>query len=362
MGKLRRNSPFELLRIISMMMILGLHYLNKNIGGGLRTENQLNQYLAVGLESICITSVNCFVLISGYYMIYEKQVRLIKILDLLLMMVVYGFVFYWIAVLTGEKTFALEKMAITVVPFLAGERWFLRTYIILMFLAPFVNRLIEGIGKKQLLALVVIQLLFFSVWPSFLPKPPITDKGYGIINFLTLYFIAAYIRKYYMPKTDRWSRAISGFIFFASVTVIILTALVPKLSERKWNYNYLFNITGSVALFCFFLNIKPFTNHLINQIAKLTFGVYLSHTILQKLVYHRIMNIAYYRETVWFVPHFVLCVVAQFCVFAFIDYLRLTVWPYTAGRISGCRIAKNIEKKINEYVDPETVAEPKKEI
>lgn len=62
-GNLARSSNFELLRIISIIMIITLHYLeyyalpHANIG-------TLNYYIIHFIESVCIMGVNCFVLIT----------------------------------------------------------------------------------------------------------------------------------------------------------------------------------------------------------------------------------------------------------------------------------------------------------
>ena len=59
----KRNSTIEMLRIISMLGVVGLHYFNKKLGGALNTTVPVNIYIAHFLESLCITSVNIFVLI-----------------------------------------------------------------------------------------------------------------------------------------------------------------------------------------------------------------------------------------------------------------------------------------------------------
>lgn len=69
----RRAANFELLRIISMMMVVCLHYLSK---GNLLPQyiklNHGSDYLYWLIEALCIVSVNVFVLISGYFLI-EKE-------------------------------------------------------------------------------------------------------------------------------------------------------------------------------------------------------------------------------------------------------------------------------------------------
>ena len=71
-----RKSNFELLRIISMMMIIGLHYFHSEMGGaiGQQKPNELNFYITYFLEGLFHTSVNCYILITGYFMANKKEV------------------------------------------------------------------------------------------------------------------------------------------------------------------------------------------------------------------------------------------------------------------------------------------------
>ena len=64
--KTKRQGNFELLRIISMVMIVTLHYLKK---GGLLSANEgsVVYYFAWTLEALCLISVNSYVFISGYF-------------------------------------------------------------------------------------------------------------------------------------------------------------------------------------------------------------------------------------------------------------------------------------------------------
>lgn len=73
-----RNSNLELLRIVSMILIIMHHYA---VHGGfdlLNTELDLNriwiQILSIGGK----IGVNCFVLITGYFMINSKFKEVVK--------------------------------------------------------------------------------------------------------------------------------------------------------------------------------------------------------------------------------------------------------------------------------------------
>lgn len=68
----KRNEGIELLRIISMIMILILHYLGH--GGILDnlSANNFYYYIAWTLEGICFVAVNIYVLITGYFLCTSK--------------------------------------------------------------------------------------------------------------------------------------------------------------------------------------------------------------------------------------------------------------------------------------------------
>ena len=123
----KRNSTLELLRILSMIGVLGLHYMNRTIGGGLNTTVTNNILTSHFIESLCIISVNVFVLISGYFMIKQKTTGLRKAIELYLILLFYHLVFFAVGLATGEVNFSRKELAVTVVPFAIGQKWFLET-------------------------------------------------------------------------------------------------------------------------------------------------------------------------------------------------------------------------------------------
>lgn len=329
----RRNSTLELLRILSMIGVLGLHYMNRKIGGVLNTTVPVNIWTSHFIESICITSVNVFVLISGYFMIKQKTTGLRKAIELYLIMLLYHLVFFAVGITAGEVAFSWKELAVTMFPFAIGQKWFLETYILLLLFAPFINILIEHLNKKTHLLFISIWILVFSVWASFLPSPPLTDGGYGITNFITLYLIAAYIKKYVsLPKNNK-SVLLALLTWIISVLVITASSFT-FLKGRAWDYCYIFNIIASTAVFYAFLNLPETYIPVINTVAGLTFGVYISHANvhLQNIVYHKVMHTERFMDHPAMPLHFVICVVLQFTFFALIEYLRQIIWKPTVGK------------------------------
>ena len=335
----QRNSTLELLRILSMIGVLGCHYLNKSIGGGLNTTLPSNIVLTHFLESLCITSVNVFVLISGYFMISQKTTGLRKAIELYLILLCYYLPFYAVVCVMGEAVFSWKELAYLIVPFARGDKWFLETYILLLLFAPFLNTLIANLNKKTHLLLGIIWLMVFSVWSSFFPSPPLTDKGYGITNFVTLYLISSYIRKYLqLPKAGK-SVLIALLIFVVSVLLITVSSF-SVFSGRAWGYCYFFNIMASTGIFYAFLNLPEVNNSWINTVAGLTFGVYISHSYLhfRNLIYHELMHIDRFLNSAYLFPHFLICILLQFIFFAAIEYLRQFLWKPTIGKwLANCK-------------------------
>lgn len=67
-----RDSNFELLRLVLILMIICLHYFKYGGVFHTLTPSDSNYYSAYGLESLFIIAVDCFILITGYYQINGK--------------------------------------------------------------------------------------------------------------------------------------------------------------------------------------------------------------------------------------------------------------------------------------------------
>ena len=86
---LKRKSNIELLRIISMMLVLLIHFIPTRNNGFFSpifvpqgcnplSTDFLNTITNLELRSLCIVCTHCFVLISGYFGIKFKIKSLIR--------------------------------------------------------------------------------------------------------------------------------------------------------------------------------------------------------------------------------------------------------------------------------------------
>ena len=148
-SKTERNSNFELMRIISMFLIVVWHLIfHSNLLN--KTTGSLN--LLIHLIYIIISiHVNSFILVSGYFQ-YNKKFKPKKIVSLISTTWFYKLAYAIIFSLTGIVTLTKTEILFFIQPFNFnfgyGEfYWYINMYIFLYLLSPFINKLIENINQ-----------------------------------------------------------------------------------------------------------------------------------------------------------------------------------------------------------------------
>jgi len=327
-----RQSNFELLRIISMAMIVGLHYFNGNMGGALSQLNytDYNFYPTYFFESMFIVGVNCFILITGYFQIEKTSININKLVGLLIQTIFYGLLFYSIAVIVGVVPLSIIELAKAILPFISGLRWFIKVYIILLLLIPFLNIVLNKLNKKTFQVFLIIMIVFFSMWPSLLPGAPVTDNGYGIITFVLLYALGAYKKKYYIANHSKkfyfGGYFLCGFItFVCSIMASIL--LYGQWLDHIWGYNFIFNIFGSIFLFLLFSKLTMKLPR-INYIATFSLGVYFVHSdpSINNILFKNILHTDDFWFSQFYTIHVFISITVVYVFSTFIDIIRKQIF------------------------------------
>lgn len=272
-----RNSNLELLRIVSIIMILILHYLNRNMGGALKNtlEGTTNYYVIRFIESLSIIAVNCFVLISAYFMVNKDIIKLNKIINLIFISIFYGCILYIVSIVIKIQQFNLQSFGKSLI-FIYGSKWFLGSYIILCLLSPFLNKIIKALNRDNYKKLLIIVIIAFSIIPTLFSQVSYNDRGYGVLNFITLYFIGGYLRLHYQVNKSRLYYFIV-YLLCSLMTTLMVISKIKIIDDIWWCYNSIFNIISSISLFLFFLklNIK---SYVINYLATFCFPIYIIHS------------------------------------------------------------------------------------
>ena len=265
----QRNSSIELLRIISMVGVIVLHYNNAGMGGGFKyvKEGSINQYYLYFTENLCICAVNLFILISAYFLTVNNERKMIKIVELIVQVIVFRLVFYIVNIIGGTGSLTLKGVFGSLLPI----NYFAILYSVVYILSPYINIMLDNLDRKKFQKLLITLVIIFSVWTilvDFLESVTGltiiglstvgmygSQYGYTVVNFLLVYFIGAYIRR----NDIRISlvKAICGIV------VVFIVMYISSIMEHilfgstvTWNYNNPFVILFAVFIFLLFLEVS----------------------------------------------------------------------------------------------------------
>lgn len=284
--KISRSAKLDLLRIFSMFLIVLLHSIDHS--GVLEATSVSSLYIKIiiySLYGICQISVNCYVILSGYFLVKSKF-KLDKLIQLWLETVFYGFIFKIIIPILDGGDISILSLASCLVPIFTGRYWFITIYFGLYLVFPFLNRLALNLSKKEFSILNLILFCLFSlmisVYPSF--KGMNSGGGWGLAWFVVLYLLGAWFRLYCTKHIP----IITCLLIMVVLPVMLACAInfIPdgsigyKFLSNQFRYDSVFSYLLSVVTFDLFLGLN-INNRSLRSLAvfvgPLTFAVYLIH-------------------------------------------------------------------------------------
>lgn len=339
----KRQANFELLRIVAMLMIIILHYLNK---GGLilpyTQDNSTVNYAGHLIEAFCIVAVNCYVLISGYFMV-ESVWKPGRVVSLAAQILFYSLLIPVVLICAGVVSpgeLSVYDWLNYVLPVETEHYWFATAYLILYLFAPLLAAGVKAVDQRTLRIIIGVLTLYFCIWKSVVPATLATDRyGYDFGWFLFLFLIAAYIRLYGLPGLENKRNAAVLYVSMC-LGIFLLTAVTGSLAEAlpplayymdmPDTYNHILCLLASVGLFMLFKTMKPREGRsaeLIRRLAPYTFGVYLLHEhILLRYRWMQWLRVDTVRGSWAFIPHMIGCVAVVYAAGTLIDWLRAWIF------------------------------------
>ena len=188
-----------------MLLIVCHHYV---VNSGLMGELENDPITAKSLFFYVFgmwgkTGINCFVLITGYFMC-KSSITLRKFLKLFLEVELYNIVIFSMFVLSGYQDFSIKELLFKLVPLRMVETNFTGCFLWFYLCIPFLTVLVSHLDKKRHGLLVLLCLGIYTM-TSTLPGFAVTMNY--VTWFCVLFFIASYIRFYgLLPSvsTSKW--------------------------------------------------------------------------------------------------------------------------------------------------------------
>lgn len=347
-GKSPRQSNFELLRIVSMMLVLIFHadfFSLRAPDATFISEHPSAACIRMIIQAMCVVCVNVFVLISGYFGIKPNKKSIMNFLFIIvfwkLLILSLFMIFQW--PIEGAPAPTISELLLMLIP---GEGdWFVAAYILLLFLAPMANAYIEKSTTKQLL---VFLILYFSLQFMFNWLISIYNfsKGYSVLSFIGLYILGALLRrnsKRLHTKRLNSRHYFFGYLFlsigFAIAAFFVLHRLsLPdllrnKLLEMFTTYNNIISVACSVLLFTAFMCMS-FSNRFINAVAASAFSIYIVH--MHPLLRRPFIDTCRYLynnfDTIEYIGLISLFLITVYCSITAVDRLRIYLWRIISSR------------------------------
>lgn len=328
-----RSSNLELFRIIVMLLIVMHHYVVNSGLLDILNANPLSMpslfYASVGFWGK--TGINCFVLITGYFMC-KSNITLRKFLKLLCQIYTYNFIFYFIFLLAGLEVNPLLSLFQQTTMLIGFSGNFTICFLFFWLGIPFLNVLIQNLNKKQHLSLVLLSLLVYTIIGSL---PMVEVRINYVLWFGVLYIVASYIRLYgiYKDNNTRFWGGMTCVSLSLSLSSIYAISYVNQHFGKSIpvdymisDCNHILGVMLAISAFMFFKNWNLKNSRYINTIAASSFGVLLIHansnTMRQWLWKDTIDCIGHF-DTPYYWLYAIGSVLAIYAICTVIDFIRI---------------------------------------
>lgn len=280
--KVERSSNLELYRIVCMLLIIAHHFV---VNSGLTAVDGVMSNNPTDIKTLFLwtfgmwgkTGINCFLLITGYFMC-KSEITIKKFVKLLLQIYFYKFIIYAIFLATGYETVSLLRVVKLCMPLWGISHDFVGCFLVFYLTIPFWNILIRNMTKHQHQLLVILLLGVYTILGS-VPKFVVS------FNYVTwfgiIYLLASYIRLY--PQKIYENKRLWGWVALFSVILAICSMLFMQFFVGKMaqyfvaDSNKFFAVVVSVSSFLWFKNLDIRYSKTINTFGAATFGVLLIH-------------------------------------------------------------------------------------
>lgn len=304
-----RDSSIELLRILSMLMIVAHHIV---LHGGI-LDNSGGNIAKLICGGIFIPGgkigFDCFIFISAWFM-SSKAFSGNRYIKIALETIFYNILGMALAALINNGLIApitWQNWIGCFLPLFGISHGFAIYYLIFLIILPFLQKATENMSKINIISIVIL-LFMMQLGSSIIAKlidfdyKQFTDVTIGLTTFIIIYFLSVYLHKYPLKITD--SKLIMSVVF---ILIWIIFATVNILSE-KYPENNIFsliyavigseisplNIIAGICIFFLFKNIRIKNIKAINFIASHTFGILLlhDHNYFRYIIWERVFGVS----------------------------------------------------------------------
>lgn len=321
-----RQSNFELLRIIAMLLVLITHANYMSLGAPTDEDialNPLASYTRIFIQSATCICVNLFICISGWFEIKTSLRGFCKFA----FQILYFFCgIYLLQCVLGGGVLNFSGIAKCFV-LTSKDDWFIKAYIGLYVVSPILNVFLHSSSPKIILRTIVCLYIFQTIYGCTHAALFIRD-GYSVFSFCGLYLLSNYMSRYYNRKTN-WLL----IFIICTITNFFLASLRYSIGLKLPIISYInpIMVLATISLTMAFANLKLKHNKILIFISSSSFAAYLIHAApgMVKGYFIPLMQTLYESYSgIQCLSMMFIAIISIFLLAIILDQPRIPLWEY----------------------------------
>lgn len=293
-----RSLAFDMLRICAMIMVTLLHITGHGIATATIPVLSASYWVVLFVNSFSLVAVNCFVLITGYFL-SSSVPKPKKLISLWIQVWMYSVGIYLVlcSIPHMDVQFNIKTLIRFGLPILSNQYWFVKCYFLLYLISPAINVFINAIDQKTFQKTLAVLLLLFCIVPSIniFGDTFGTNAGYSLMWFVVLYLVAAYLKRYPIALRFHplWMYLGSCFVLcMFRLAGDLLGSIIKNVANLQSGYNGPLVFLASIGLLLCCARSNGYYKRpmatMIHALTALVFGVYLlhDHGLLSKFLWN----------------------------------------------------------------------------
>lgn len=290
--------------------------------------SKFNYLLTSGLSVFCRVAVNCFYVISGFFISKSSDEITPKyILDAVFKQYkkiwIYSVLIFIVAIVGKTVKFSVNGLLNALFPIMSNTWWFATVFLLLTCLRPFISKVIAGANDREL-AVLLVCVGFFDTIQAVVGANAFGERGAGILHAAFMLMMGYAIKRWNGFNLSK-SRAL--LLYFGSCLIAGALAIIEKKifgaeDAHAVYYNSPLIVVAAIAFFIFFLRVDC-TWKWPSSIAPYVFAIYLinDHPIVREFAWKEILHCSSYYGSKLMIAHWLFSVASFAIIGLAVDWL-----------------------------------------
>lgn len=349
-GKQKRDTSFELMRVLSMLMVCAYHWqIHGNNDLIPRSELCMNQIISFIFGSWGVLGVNLFFLLSFYFLIKKEEIIYNKYISLAIKVSFFGTVIFIIGVWIGATKFSYIQLVKSILGVLAYQYWFITVYIIVAVISPMLNKLLKVLSGRESFILVFI-MVYVTYGISWIIGNELVGRlSCGITIYILIYILEKKIKNNLFEKYRKLAVPI---IIIGIMAEILLSYLGSKYSymfykiiEKIQTTNSPYMLVIALLVFYSFKNLNLKYNVFINFLGRYSVGAYLLHggaSFIKNYLWDNLFKVGYYYRLspIKYMMHYFVCILLLYIIGIICDFVYSQIIGNVISKIKNVNLGK----------------------